>query len=1046
MLLIRKSAAILFLFISFLLQAQKTTVYIDPNLEYKNGLELFDKKLYNAAQKCFQNVISTTTNPKSLVRIDAEFYAAACALELFHKDGEWRFRKFIAEHPESNRVKWAYFYLGKSNFRKKKYEEVIKWLEQVEVYDLNKEDLAELYFKRGYSYFESDNYAKAKLDLYEIKDADNKYTHPANYYYSHIAYSEKNYETAAEGFRRLVNNETFGSVVPFYIAQIYYLQRKYDSVIKIGPSLLNDSAKVLKRAEISKIIGEAYYQKKEYEKALPYLKEYGGVTQDDNYQLGFALYKTGNKKEAQPYFENAVTGNDTIAQSAWYHLADCQLNAGEKTKARNSFYQAWKTGENEVIKEDALYSFAKLSYELSLTPYNEAINAFSEYISKYPNSPRKDEAYRYLVNVFASTQNYLEAMKAIDKIKNADLNLRTIYQRMAWYYGITWFNNNRNDSAQHYFNIALSNGYDPRISALATFWTGEIYYRNKNYNAAIETFNEFQGRAAAPALDEYDVAKYNIAYSYFMLKDYEKATNYFSQFMQNKNGPEKMSDAAARLGDCFFIKGNFSSAAESYQKAIDFGKTDVEYCLYQKAICSGRLTKYSEKIQALKTLIEKYPNSNHISSSYLEIAEAYVRDKQYDNAITWYNNFLKKFTTSDKEFLVKAQIGVLYVNKNEKEKALQYFTEVATKNPNSSISQQTAIPNIKSILLSQGKTQEWEDFANKYGLTVDRDEIEESTYNNAKKFYVDEQNCDKAMPECENYIRKFPEGPHAQEVNFWLAECAFSKNMFDKALASYLYLLKQEKNNYKEKALSKAAFIYYKNKQYAEALPLYIQLGTSADDPLNKFNAKIYAMRCAWNTQNFETAAEQATQVISNSKSKPEQVAEARKIRAHSNYSLGKFGEAMDDFKLITKTAESIDGAEAYYYISVIHLKNKNYKEVEKTIDKLMSYKYADKSWMTKGLLVMSDCYIEQKKYSDAEALLQTIIDNQVDPALKEQAQKKLDEVKQLQNARLAPATPETGNGQKVEFQNNGDQKDLFDELYEQMQQKKDTLNPAEPK
>ena len=64
---------------------------------------------------------------------------------------------------------------------------------------------------------------KALLLFSEIKDIDTDYTPPAIYYFSHIAYEDKKYETALEGFMRLKTDETFGPVVPFYIAQILYL-------------------------------------------------------------------------------------------------------------------------------------------------------------------------------------------------------------------------------------------------------------------------------------------------------------------------------------------------------------------------------------------------------------------------------------------------------------------------------------------------------------------------------------------------------------------------------------------------------------------------------------------------------------------------------------------------------------------------------------------------------------------------------------------------------------------------------------------------------
>jgi hypothetical protein len=51
----------------------------------------------------------------------------------------------------------------------------------------------------------------------EIKDIDTEYTAPAVYYFSHIAYEQKMYQTALEGFMTLRDDETFGPIVPFYM-------------------------------------------------------------------------------------------------------------------------------------------------------------------------------------------------------------------------------------------------------------------------------------------------------------------------------------------------------------------------------------------------------------------------------------------------------------------------------------------------------------------------------------------------------------------------------------------------------------------------------------------------------------------------------------------------------------------------------------------------------------------------------------------------------------------------------------------------------------
>ncbi len=112
-------ALFLFAVAAFALKAQKTIAYLDKDALYKQGIDLFDKKQFIAAQKIFSDYQNLNSSP-AILKTDAEYYAAACAIELFHKDGEYRMREFITNHGESQKLNSANFYLGKSSFRKKK--------------------------------------------------------------------------------------------------------------------------------------------------------------------------------------------------------------------------------------------------------------------------------------------------------------------------------------------------------------------------------------------------------------------------------------------------------------------------------------------------------------------------------------------------------------------------------------------------------------------------------------------------------------------------------------------------------------------------------------------------------------------------------------------------------------------------------------------------------------------------------------------------------------------------------------------------------------
>jgi TolA-binding protein len=192
---------VVFLFIGITAFGQQTAVYDDFVKDYKTAVELFDKEKFGAAQHHFNKTIKRIDNPQSEIRVNSEFYSALCALELFNKDAEHLLTQFVTNHPESPQVKIAYFNLGKYNYLKKNWENTIYYFDKLDVFDLSQKELAEYYFKKGYAFFMLDKFKEASKLFYEIKDVDTEYTDPARYYFAHISYQQKDYQTALESFK-----------------------------------------------------------------------------------------------------------------------------------------------------------------------------------------------------------------------------------------------------------------------------------------------------------------------------------------------------------------------------------------------------------------------------------------------------------------------------------------------------------------------------------------------------------------------------------------------------------------------------------------------------------------------------------------------------------------------------------------------------------------------------------------------------------------------------------------------------------------------------
>lgn len=1005
-----------FLIICLAAFSQKTAIYTNPDARFRSALELFQKQKYGSAQKQFSKITeSYRSEPNHLARIDAEYYSALCALELFNKDAELLLKEFIANHPESPRVQTAAFYLGKYNYRKKQYTKALEWFEKVDLYDLSNEELSEYYFKRGYSYFETDSTQKGKKDFFEIKDIDNKYATPATYYFGHISYQEKNYQTALQHFNKLKKHENFGPIVPYYIAQIFYLQGKYDSAIVMATPLLDSTSKRV--PELTKIIGESYYRTGRYKESLPYLEKYKGLTPSLNrsewYQLGYAYYKTDNSTSALYCFQNATDGKDSLAQNAHYHLADCYLKpspysggTSSKMLARNSFELAYKLDFDKIITEDALFNYAKLSYELAFSPFNEAVTSLNDYITKYPNSPRVDECYKYLVNVYLSTRNYKQAMASIESMKSLNDEMKAAYQKIAFMRGLQLFNDNQPQEAIVYLDRSLVHASNRNYVALAYYWKGEANYRQSEkagnaagLDSAITGYKAFLSYPGAINNDEFFAANYNLGYSYFKKANYSESNIWFRKYVGLKSSEpkEKLNDAYLRIGDNFFMTKDFGSAVDYYDEALKTGKRDADYALYQKALSQGLTRRSEEKIKTLSELLGLYSGkSKYEAAAKYELANTYLDQGSDDNAIAYYKKVVEEHPECSYTSRSLLKIGVIQSKKKEYDLAIVTLDKVLASYPKTNEAFE-AISAERDIYRAKGDISPWEEKIKAIPYaTISVASLDSSNYDVASDFY-EKGDCENANKTFAKYMEKYPDGIFILKAKFYSAECDYFNKNYDLALGGYQYVVDKPYSQFTESSLVKASFINYKNKSYRNALHLYSRLAEVAEYPANLNDARIGEMRCQWMLGSYDAAVAAAQKVLTLDKISAEVKSEAHLLIGKSALENQNMDQAASEFSTIIQLTTSEKSAEARYNLAYIQYLKGLYKESQKIAFELLNQDPGYEYWMGKGYLLLSDNYVALKDNFNAKYALQSFIDKSANPELVTVAKEKLNRIVEME-------------------------------------------------
>ncbi len=960
-------------------------VYSDPHKAYQDGLDLFNEKNYLSARQRFEEIYKVPHhaggNIDHVMMQNLEFYIAACASEANDKDAERLLTDYYKKYHETDKRRLIYFYLGKYYFQNKKYTESSEWFAKVKTEDLSESQLIEYKFDLAYSYFIKKKFDEAKPLFREIKDNKEKYFYPSNYYYAFICFYQKNYTEAKKSFKAIGDSKMYAAVIPYYMSQILFLNKEYDTTIAYIKANI-DRSDVMYKDEMNHLLGEAYFQISDYTNAMPLIENFvaknNKVRKEDIYELGFCQY------HAQLY-DKAITNmiqmnliNEKIGQNSTYVLADCYIHTNQKDKARSAFQSASTTDFDKEIKQTSLFQYAKLSFELNYS--TDAITALEAYLQANPDGRYAEESNEMLATSLIKTKNYERAYKIMESLPTLNPTMKEAYERVTYYRAVEFFNDKKYEQAIDLCDKSLKFPSIQEFAALATYLRGESYYQQQDYDKALENYQLFN-RAMKPYMEEkLDLSEfrseYNIAYCYFKKKEFRAARHHFKAALDKapdtKDAKGKKAftpDLYMRLAECYFVTKDYNNALNAYDKVSSNGWIGTEYALFQKGVVQGLMGRYQDKVSTLNALIESYPKSIYVDQATYEKGETYTEMDNNNAAITAYNEVISRFPTSTlapKSFL---KIALALYNMNKKDEALDYYKNVIKKYPESSESKR-AISAIKDLSVELGRPDEYAAY------TSSESEKDSLTYQAAENAYSN-SDCIKAIPLFQNYYSKFPNGIFVNESHYYRAECLLKNKAYPDAFGDYQAIITNRYARFYERSLLNASGIaYYELRDTAKAYDLYTLLSEASTTTANTYTATLGILKTAFKLNKYIEASTYADKVINNTASKEGDIHEAIYIKAKCAYSQQQNDIAYLNFNRLSLATISERAAESKYMVAKLLYDKQEYKASLDTCFKLKgrfdSYDY----WVIKAFILIADNYNAMDNSFQAKATLESIIEN----------------------------------------------------------------------
>lgn len=356
------------------------------------------------------------------------------------------------------------------------------------------------------------------------------------------------------------------------------------------------------------------------EENLPIYKIEEGKTKE-NKQARLLLTIFNNKRYAL-FLTSLKVFRESFSNSKYTHML--------RYMEADSHYHLWKE-----LNEHA--SFVK------------AMALYKKLLEDYPKSPLYNRTRMLIAYGQLQKNNYVVALQEFLSIKTNEKNF-PFKDEIEISIGDSYLALNKfEDSIKAYRNVASISENDS-VRKKAEYKVADVYAKRKEYEKTIQTYNDVIKKYPETA-KEMENAYFNLGETYFRIKDYRKAHDYFLTYL--KSFPLKKSGAYAlhRIGEILDIMTlNKEKIRGAFlENTFRFPKTPGAF-LSEMRIKLSRAPEMKEKELAdTVNEIDQFLKNNydlklldHYITSYLE--EAYFNrgdyDKSWDLLQTYYKNHI----------------------------------------------------------------------------------------------------------------------------------------------------------------------------------------------------------------------------------------------------------------------------------------------------------------------------------------------------------------------------------------------------------------------
>ncbi|MEL6108507.1 MAG: tetratricopeptide repeat protein [Planctomycetota bacterium] len=470
--------------------------------------------------------------------------------------------------------------------------------------------------------------------------------------------------------------------------------RGYDDAIALLKGEYADIEQNSQRAEAQFLVGQAHLMSGRAEDAAVSFGRCLSV--DPNWpraaeaQLlrGTALMSDGNTAEAKQAWEAILGGDNTrILDQAQYKLAQLASGQGNHRQAVIHYSGIINAERDKGLLPFALYGRGWSNMQLG--NHKESVTTFTRLISEMPDHRVSADA-RIARGICHRTLGDLDQAKTDladfleDKPEGTNLGhalyelalieqkqtrhpqaaalLRRLVREVPDYasmdkvlYELGWSLREAGEeqAAEQAFRKLLSDFPNVELAGEAAYFVGQQRYAASEWDVAVTYFQTAAERAEETTLNE--KAHYRLGWSHFKNGNYTEARKAFDAQSRKHPRGDLSLDAVMMVGECAFKEAEYQTAIDAYAEG------------------RRRIRENNDSSRSIRDSAERRVRELIL----LHGGQSAAQLKKWDDAIGWYEELKERFPATSYLPQVFYETGFAYQQKNEDDRALKNFTQVA---------------------------------------------------------------------------------------------------------------------------------------------------------------------------------------------------------------------------------------------------------------------------------------------------------------------------------------------------------------------------------